>query len=922
MMKYKISILIILLIVTTSLFSLQCKAKVNLANTTELQIIHQKTETAQNQPLQNPALLDKELTDPMPEEEYLEIVDPMPEEESLEVMDSMPEEESLTSNTSKKTPEETKRESINNQDLPKQDIVIKKLQDDIRINKQLTCETCGVKNLSINNMPSSYTNIMVDGVRINPSNIQSYNFEMLDKNNFDSISVTNGTNSNIANPDSISNGINFISKKPKSNKIDIKVSKGNYGTKEININTDTVFKGGSLRIDGTTRDKQGIDADKNGIVEMPNSRNRNFNSTIYLDNVLGFTVNSSLNIAQDYRYNNIVRYNYTNNLDNNNTNNGKVNNGGDTTCPAGTELYNDQCVASCPKGQSLGEKGTCLCNNNYQIAQGEKCVDCLNSDEIRNSDNKCVKAKCSSPTNQTLFLFKGSCYSCQDNETFDPNNKQCNCSGNKVTWDKIDGESKASCKKYDYCSNKKIGSGGKDCNCASGYSILVFLGDCRKGMFWGDEYSKVSKTNSSEPTISSATISVVQLTVNGFKKILTNLNPLSNTTSPQINQNTIQSNIVRNNINTTNQKFNLEAERKTSFGSFKLISNINSQKQKNNLLSNWQSDQIYLENSYKISSKIKEIEEIFLGVSQFTQKLKYSNNLQNDITNSGYNYKNTALFGQINNSFLLEKIKTSVASRIDNYKQFGKNFTHKINATLNHNNNLISKIGFATGSKTPMASFGDIAGNNNSNIKLEKTKIFNYDTSYKNQNLEIGAGYNRNTIANITKIDSENNLANSHNLVVIENYNIRASYPIFETTTAKIEAQHSRFNFETGDLPLAMPNYKAFLTLDQQLSKNFAVNIKTNWSGSQDLDKFYGIRYNIDGSRKKSKSPNFFTLDSGANLKINKNHSVTFGADNITNYIQSRIDSQMAISNNQLMFNNIWGPNLGRYIYINYTINI
>jgi outer membrane receptor for ferrienterochelin and colicins len=271
---------------------------------------------------------------------------------------------------------------------------------------------------------------------------------------------------------------------------------------------------------------------------------------------------------------------------------------------------------------------------------------------------------------------------------------------------------------------------------------------------------------------------------------------------------------------------------------------------------------------------------------------------------------------------LLEKIKTSIASRIDNYKQFGNNFTHKINATFYHNNNLISKIGFATGNKTPMASFGDIAASNNSNIKLEKNQSFNYDTSYKKQNLEIGAGYNRNSIANITKIDSENNLVNSHNLVVIANYNIRASYTIFKTTTAKIEAQHSRFNFETGDLPLAMPNYKVFLTLDQQLSKNFVVNIKTNWSGSQDLDKFYGIRYNLDGSRKKSKSPNFFTLDSGANLKINKNHSVSFGADNITNYIQSRIDSQMAISNNQLMLNNIWGSNLGRYIYINYKISM
>jgi outer membrane cobalamin receptor len=67
-------------------------------------------------------------------------------------------------------------------------------------------------------------------------------------------------------------------------------------------------------------------------------------------------------------------------------------------------------------------------------------------------------------------------------------------------------------------------------------------------------------------------------------------------------------------------------------------------------------------------------------VSQFTQKLKYSNDSQNNIDGSGHNYKNTALFGQINNSFLLDKIKTSIASRIDHYKQFGKNFTHKINA--------------------------------------------------------------------------------------------------------------------------------------------------------------------------------------------------------------------------------------------------
>ncbi len=950
--------------------------------------------------------------------EFKDILEPRLEEESLNIDDEVL--ESLALDISENSQEKTKSESIDNTDSPKQDNLITKLRDDIRVSEQLICETCGVKNLSINNMPSSYTNIMADGVRINPANIQSYNLEMLDKNNFESMLVTNSTNSNIANPDSISNGINFISKKPKSNKIDVKVNKGNYGTKEININTNTIFKGGSLKIGGTTKDRQGIDSDRNGIVEMPNSRNRNFHSTIYLENVLGFTVNSSFGIAQDYRYSNIARYTSSSNLNNGDNAGGTTTGGttsgtttggttgtttgtttggttgtttgtttggtttGETTGTTGTTTGGTATggtttggttgtTTGTTTGETTGTTGTTTGGTTSGTTTDGTTTGGTTTDGTTTgtttggttgtttggttgttTDGTTTGGTTSGtttggtttgnnitcPTGTTLYngscyscqsgtLFEDKCYKCNDPETFNPVTKQCDCSGANATWDKRFFWEGESCKPYGRCGNRKIDFGGLfGCDCASGYAqnFLSLDGDCGK-LFTSNRYNPVSKSGSSTPTVIDAIktviTSVVQLAVNGFKELFTNLNnPLSENTGSQINQNAIQNNIVRNNINTTSQQFSLEAERKTSFGSFKLISNINSQKQKNNLLNDWQLDQIYLENSYKIRSKIKEIEEIFLGMSQFTQKLKYNNDSQNNIIDSGYNYKSTALFGQINNSFLLDKIKTSIASRIDHYKQFGKNFTHKINATFHHNNNLISKIGFATGNKTPMASFGDIAANNNSNIKLEKNQSFNYDTSYKKQNLEIGAGYNRNSIANITKIDSENNLVNSHNLVVIANYNIRASYPIFKTTTAKIEAQHSRFNFETGDLPLAMPNYKAFLTLDQQLSKNFVVNIKTNWSGSQDLDKFYGVRYNLDGSRKKSKSPHFFTLDSQANLKINKNHSVTFGADNITNYIQSRIDSQMAISNNQLMLNNIWGSNLGRYIYINYKISM
>lgn len=395
------------------------------------------------------------------------------------------------------------------------------------------------------------------------------------------------------------------------------------------------------------------------------------------------------------------------------------------------------------------------------------------------------------------------------------------------------------------------------------------------------------------------------------------------------------------NINTDRKQITSTAEKKTSFGSVRFAVGLAEHMQDSFYsgdIYDAKQNQTYLENSYKINFQTKNPTELTIGLNHMYQDLKSLGrvagmaNIVNGIDN--FNYNTLGTFVKICNSFFEDKLETTLSARFDRQNEYGNIITPRFNAMLKHNENLTSRVSVGTGYRVPTSYFefehGILsAARISRNIEdVERSKNASYSLAYMDDRVHFVGGYNFTKIENIAHITiddvtGDGIFESSQNPVIVQNVDFTAGYLFTPRLMAKLGFEYNHFNFTQGDLPIARPTRRILLAVDKDITSKIATTFRANWTGSQDLEKFYGERFNIDGSRKSSKSPHFFTFDALVNFKIKKGHSVILGVNNITNYVQSDRDSQIFLDNSgNLDVINIWGPNVGRYIYVNYKFDI
>ena len=618
--------------------------------------------------------------------------------------------------------------------------LIDSLKNNVGISEQNDCSVCGARGISLNQLPSGYTTIMIDGVPLFSTVSSVYGLDVIDTNGVQAVEVARGANANIATPEALAGTVNIVTKKPTENLFSTQIVGGSYGTKEAMFYGSNIFKNGSISISASHKEREPLDGDGNKISESPRYERRNMSASLFLNNILGFDSKTIFLSGSDDRIG----------------------------------------------GATIRDMG------------------------IATTDNS-----------GNPFLF----------------------------------------------GNTKNG----DAN----YS-------------YNDGYR-------------------------GFtERIITNRKQITST-----------------------------GEKKTSFGSARIAFGLAEHSQDSYYagdIYDATQNQTYFENSYKINLKTNNPSQLTVGFNHTFQNLKSKGRVYQSTTITdgidNFSYNTYGIFTNLYNSFFNDKLETNLASRYDYHSEFGSIWTPKINTSFKHNSQLTSRASIGTGYRVPTSYFEfehgilSVAKIERNITDVEKSQNANYSLTFQGERSSFTGGYSYTKIKNIAHISLEDGLdhaifESSNNPVTIQNFEAVFGYLLTPSISGKLGFEHNHFNFTQGDLPIARPKNRIFLSLDKDFSAKIQATFRANWTGQQDLDDFYGTRYNLDGTKKDDKSPAFTTFDFLFNFKLAEGHSLICGVNNILDYKQVDKDSQIFIRpNGEMDVNNIWGPNLGRYIYANYKIDL
>ncbi len=298
-----------------------------------------------------------------------------------------------------------------------------------------------------------------------------------------------------------------------------------------------------------------------------------------------------------------------------------------------------------------------------------------------------------------------------------------------------------------------------------------------------------------------------------------------------------------------------------------------------------------------------------------------------------YKYVTHGVFVQLYNQFFEQKLETNLSTRLDNHNVFGNIFVPRANALYHHNDEFTSRASLGTGYRAPTSFFEQEHGILDTTKivrqinEVEKSENASYSLNYATDKLDATLSYNYNKIKNFASINADAQIdgesvtlfSSSKNPVTVQGYDLSLSYKITSSLTSNFGYERFFYRFDSGALAYSRPDQKAYFGLDYE-RKNIDLFTKINWTGNHNLKKFYNYgenqRYNLDGSQKINKSPSFFTVDAGGEVKVVKNVGLYFGVTNLFDYLQIDHDSQLWLdSAGGIDVTQIWGPNQGRHVY-------
>ena len=308
------------------------------------------------------------------------------------------------------------------------------------------------------------------------------------------------------------------------------------------------------------------------------------------------------------------------------------------------------------------------------------------------------------------------------------------------------------------------------------------------------------------------------------------------------------------------------------------------------------------------------------------------------ITNDGidnYEYRTPALFLQAYRSFADGQVEANGSVRVDQNNVFGAIVSPRFNVSWNHDQQLNSRFAIGKGFRAPTSFFEQdhgILDTTRIDRQISKPEVSHnatYTLSYSADRLSMSGGLNWNRIYNMALLDPSQTDAvtgdaitlftSSPTPITVVGADFSINYEITPALNGKLGLERTRYTFAPGTLTFARPDRRAYFSLDYE-SGPWDVIARATWTGKQDLAKFYDYannpRYNLDGSAKPERSPQFWTVDLRAEYRINKQWLIYANVDNLFNYQQSNKDSLLWLDRSGgIDVTHIWGPNRGRAIY-------
>jgi outer membrane receptor for ferrienterochelin and colicins len=307
-----------------------------------------------------------------------------------------------------------------------------------------------------------------------------------------------------------------------------------------------------------------------------------------------------------------------------------------------------------------------------------------------------------------------------------------------------------------------------------------------------------------------------------------------------------------------------------------------------------------------------------------------------------YVYKTPALYVQAYRTFFNDALEVNGSIRHDQHNVFGGITSPRLNALYHHTAQLSSRVSAGKGFRAPTSFFEQDHGILDT-IRIDRqitqpevATNLSYALSYADDRLAATGSYNYNRIKNFAildpgQTDSAGNpvtlFTSAPQPVTVQGVDLNLSYLLTPALTVMTAVEAFSYKFPAGTLVFARPNAKAYLGLNYEQGR-FDFSTKLVWTGPMNLRKFHDDgsgsqnRFNLNGTPKSDKSPDFVTLDLRSEYALSKTWSVYAGADNLLDYKQSDKESMLFVDGNGAPdVTHMWGPNRGRFVYAGVKVN-
>lgn len=299
-----------------------------------------------------------------------------------------------------------------------------------------------------------------------------------------------------------------------------------------------------------------------------------------------------------------------------------------------------------------------------------------------------------------------------------------------------------------------------------------------------------------------------------------------------------------------------------------------------------------------------------------------------------YVYRTPGVFLQGYRALLDGVVELNGSVRYDKHNVFGGISTPRLNVLWNHTHELNSRFAVGRGYRAPTSFFEQDHGILDTTRivrhidKPEMSDNASYALSYAGDRLAMVSSLNYNKIRNMALLDSgaTDDAGNPITLftsatrpVTVRGADVTVTYKLTPALEATAAAERFLYDFDPGTLVFARPGHRAYLRLDYEQGPWTAM-LRGTWTGSMDLARFYDYannqRYNLDGTKKKDRSPSYWVFDLRGEYRLSKQWSTYFGIDNVLDFKQSDKESMLWVDGSgSIDVTHIWGPNRGRFVY-------